>query len=343
MNNLTKDKLSSKLITLKRGPYIRAMKKAEAPTQNVKKIVSSFKKLNKANGLRVFVAGGSRQGNKPLYLEEAFNLGVKIAQMDFKLDFGLSGKGIMGSVAKGVLKEWTRQHHSKQTPILGITTKEYLALCQKDDVVDQINEVIVAHSLEERKKQLLRADFVIFAPGGIGTLDELVYDCVAMQDGFLPLKPFIIFNVGGHYHHILEYLKEIHLKGFSSAFPFIVVDNSFEAGVAFEVLKERSLMPKKTSDVLDFVQEVIYELPYIMEEKTEHPRLTIQHILHKVNDTRLNGTNEAKQKLAEDFEKAYLRKEIDRMYGRLEKTGRDTAVVSEKLSGLKEQRKKVIY
>ena len=339
---LFKEKKQNEM-AVKRGPFMRPKQSLKSENKNVKKIISSFKKSNKENGLRIFVAGGSRSGNDPLYVEEAYQLGMKIAKTNFKLDFGLSGQGIMGAVAKGVLKVWTQNNSSQQLPIQGITTKEYLSFCQEDEVVNQVKEVIVAHTLEERKNQLLKADFVIFAPGGIGTLDELVYDCVAMQDGFLPLKPFIIFNVNGHYHHILEYLKEIHLKGFSDAFPFIVVDDSNEAGVAFEVLKARYPLPKEIKDVLNYVQNIIYDLPYIINEKINHPRLNVSNLLSSIDKIRTNGSEKEKKELAQAIEQAYLKKEIDRMYGRLEKTGRDTAVVSEKLSGLKEQRKKVQF
>ena len=37
---------------------------------------------------------------------------------------------------------------------------------------------------------------------------------------------------------------------------------------------------------------------------------------------------------------AYLEKEIERMYDRLAKTGRDTAIVSDKLTRLKQRKKK---
>lgn len=326
-------RLSEKEISVARGPFMRPSAKAKV-TQKARQIASSFRKANEGRGLRIFVAGGSRSGNDPIYEEEAYRLGEKIAQMNFRLDFGLSGHGIMGAVAKGMLAVWGQAHTEDHIPIKGITTKEYMALTQKDEVVNQVKDVIVAHTLEERKNQLLRADFVIFAPGGLGTLDELVYDCVAMQDGFLPLKPFIIFNVDGHYHHVLEYLKEIHLKGFSAQTPFIVVDDSFEAGVAFEVLKEAYQAPPDKEKVYDFVQQIIYELPYILEQKLEHPSLSVAKIRAEMT--------QKSEALAHAVEKAYLRKEIDRMYGRLERTGHDTAVVSEKLSGLKAQRKKVL-
>ena len=63
----------------------------------------TFVEQNKKEGIRVFVAGGSRSGNDDIYVEEAYNLGRQIIKMDFKLDFGLSNKGIMGAVARGVV------------------------------------------------------------------------------------------------------------------------------------------------------------------------------------------------------------------------------------------------
>ena len=151
----------------------------------------------------------------------------------------------------------------------------------------------------------------------------------------MPLKPFIIYNVEGYFYHILEYLKEMHLKGFSDQIPFIVVDDSFEAGVAFEVLSERYFEPPKKEEVFEFVQKIIYQLPYILQIKQENPLKPVKNILKEIDEDR-DGV------LAPDIEKAYLRKEIERMYGRLARAGQDTALASEKLTGLKEQNKKAL-
>ena len=43
------------------------------------------------------------------------------------------------------------------------------------------------------------------------------------------------------------------------------------------------------------------------------------------------------RKVCKKIETAYLNSEIERMYGRLEKTGRDIANVSHKLAGLKKR------
>lgn len=307
-------------------------------TKSLGTLASEFLSHNEQGVVRVFVAGGSRSGSNRIYEKQAFLLGQEIGRKQYRLDFGLSSKGIMGAVARGVLNAWVGLGRSHKIPIHGVTTAEYLALYQSDEVLDQVSDIIVAHTLEERKKQLLAADFVIFAPGGVGTLDELVYDCVAMQDGFLPFKPFILFNVQGFFHHLLEFLKEIHLKGFADPIPFIVVDDSVEAGVAFDMM---AVMYKKTTNRgqgFEAVQKLIHDLPYVIEQKRQNPEREVIDILSEISAV-INGSNiSAKKRLQKAIERAYLNKEIERMYDRLGKTGRDTTVVSRKLTRLKRRR-----
>ena len=50
------------------------------------------------------------------------------------------------------------------------------------------------------------------------------------------------------------------------------------------------------------------------------------------------GSEEEKAELAKEIETAYLEKEIERMYERLAKTGRDTSIVSDKLTKLKKRK-----
>lgn len=302
-------------------------------------IVSEFLSHNEKGDIRVFVAGGSRAGNQSVYVKQAYQLGLEIGRKQYRLDFGLSSKGIMGAVAKGVLNAWVELGRSQKIPIKGVTTQEYLALYQSDEILDQVSDIIVAHTLEERKKQLLAANFVIFAPGGVGTLDELVYDCVAMQDGFLPFKPFVLFNVNGFFYHLLEYLKAIHLKGFADPVPFIVVDDSFEAGVAFDMIGQYYEHCPSGKDALKSVQKLIYHLPYVIEQKKADEQKSVTQILREITSV-LEGTNLALQKkLTADIEAAYLDKEIERMYERLSTAGQDTAVISRKLARLKRRYK----
>jgi len=300
--------------------------------------VKQFVESNKEEGVRVFVAGGSRSGNDDVYVEEAYNLGRQIIKMDFKLDFGLSNRGIMGAVAKGVLDGWKNKRDEIENPIHGITTQEYYSLYPNSDEILCQTEVIFATTLEERKQKLLNADFVVFAPGGVGTLDELAYDCVAMQDGFLPMKPFVLYNINGFFYHLVEYLKSIADTGFSDQMPFIVVDNSNELEVVFRLLKMRYSECANAKEAYVNARQVAYKLPYFMKRR-ENIKVHVEDIIAEMEMINNEGTIEEKRHLASEIETAYLEKEIERMYDRLAKTGRDTSVISDKLSILKNRKK----
>ncbi len=305
-------------------------------------LLSAFIRENEKEGIRVFVAGGSRGGNNPIYTKETYNLGKSIVKMGFKLDFGLSNSGIMGAVAKGVMDAWNEKNcPDKNLPIIGITTEEYFKLYDSNDEMIKHIDVIFAKTLEERKQRLLDADFVVFAPGGVGTLDELAYDCVAMQDGLLQKKPFILYNINGFFHHLLEFLKSMANKGFADPVPFIVVDNEFELEVAFELLKSKyGKCEKDKNKVYANARQLVYELPYFIKRR-EETKLDIVDIIREVCATRAFGDEREKSALDSDIETAYLEKEIERMYDRLAKTGRDTSVVSYKLSRLKRRKRKL--
>ena len=204
--------------------------------------------------------------------------------------------------------------------------------------MSQVEDIIVAQTLEERKQKLLDADFVVFAPGGVGTLDELAYDCVAMQDGFLQIKPFILYNVEGYFHHLVEYLKSMTAEGFADPMPFIVVDNSHELGVVFRLLKLRYKKGENTAQAYASTRQLIYELPYFLKKKVDSS-VHVEDIIAEMENISFHGNAEERQEQANEIERAYLEKEIERMYDRLAKTGRDTSVVSDKLCSLKKRKK----
>ena len=84
----------------------------------------------------------------------------------------------------------------------------------------------------------------------------------------------------------------------------------------------------------------MYELPYFIKRKQDSG-LEVVDIVRDVCAIRAFGTEEEKALLESDMETAYLEKEIERMYDRLAKTGRDTSVVSYKLSRLKRRKGKL--
>lgn len=303
-------------------------------------VIERFRQENSKDGIRVFVAGGSRSGNDTQYTEEAYLLGQKIVKMDFKLDFGLSNKGIMGAVARGVLDSWNAKEQKEGKPIQGITTQEYYRLYPSDDELIAKMEVVVATTLEERKQKLLKADYVVFAPGGVGTLDELAYDCVAMQDGLLPMKPFIIYNVDGYFYHLLEFLKHIAHEGFAEPVPFIVVDNAEELEIAFRLLRKICYHCSDAMENYANARWLIYVLPYYIKQQNNFGK-DIESCLAEVQRIEKNGTLEERNILISDIETAYLEREIEKMYARLVVSGRDTGMISDKLAQLKKRHKEM--
>lgn len=305
------------------------------------RVIERFRTENSKAGIRVFVAGGSRSGNDEQYTEEAYRLGQKIVKMDFKLDFGLSNRGIMGAVARGVLDSWNAKEQKEGAPIQGVTTKEYYRLYPSDDELIAKMEVVVARTLEERKQKLLNADYVVFAPGGVGTLDELAYDCVAMQDGLLPMKPFIIYNINGYFYHLLEYLKLIAREGFAEPVPFIVVDNAEELEIAFRLLRKICYNCSDAMENYANARWLVYVLPYYIKQKNSYGK-DIEACLADVQRIEKSGSLEERRLLASEIETAFLEREIEKMYARLAVAGKDTGMVSDKLSQLKKRHKEML-
>ena len=151
------------------------------------------------------------------------------------------------------------------------------------------------------------------------------------------LIPFILYNIDGYFYHLLEYLKQIAAKGFAEPLPFIVVDSSKELEVVFRLLKLRYFGSNDSSTVYNNTRQLIYELPYFLKKKTDSS-IHVEDLTEDLNKIRTSGTPEQQHDLDIEIEQAYLEKEIERMYERLAKTGRDTSVVSDKLTKLKKRR-----
>jgi uncharacterized protein (TIGR00730 family) len=129
---------------------------------------------------------GSGPGKSPAYVAAAQTLGQIMAEQGIRLVYGGGGLGLMGEVAKSVLK-----HGGEVTGIIPafLSTKEHM--------LRDVQELIVVDDMHTRKKLMFeRSDAFVALPGGIGTLEELVEQLTWAQLG-QHKKPIVLANIDG--------------------------------------------------------------------------------------------------------------------------------------------------
>ncbi len=146
---------------------------------------------------------GSKNGNNPLYIQHAAEVGKIMAEYHVTLIYGGGSAGIMGTIADNVmanggkvtgiipkvLVEWERQHH-------GIT------------------ELIVSDDMHARKKTIYSlCDAALILPGGFGTLDEL-FEILTWNQLSIHDKPIFILNSGGFYKHLILHIQHMQEEKF---------------------------------------------------------------------------------------------------------------------------------
>ena len=140
--------------------------------------------MSKINAVCVYC--GSSAGNDPAFLGAAEGLGKALAQGGVRLVYGGGSVGMMGAVARAVLK-----HGGKATGII----PEFLFRREQPEA--QNEELIVTRDMHERKQKMFeRADAFVALPGGIGTLEELVEQLTWVQIG-QHRKPLLLVNING--------------------------------------------------------------------------------------------------------------------------------------------------
>ena len=147
-------------------------KKSEKPTTSIPGI----------HNVCVFCGSGS--GLNPTFAEEAKVLGRSLAEAGVGLVYGGGSLGLMGEVARAVLK-----HNGYVTGIIPSF------LSEKERMLRDVNELIVTEDMHQRKRLMFeRSDAFVALPGGIGTLEELVEQLTWSQLG-RHNKPIVIANI----------------------------------------------------------------------------------------------------------------------------------------------------
>ncbi|HEY7647031.1 MAG TPA: TIGR00730 family Rossman fold protein [Hyphomicrobiales bacterium] len=148
---------------------------------------------------------GAGVGASPVYAEAAKSLGRLMANEGIGLVYGGASVGLMGEIAREVLKEGGR--------VVGIVPANMPA---HEPPMQGMTEKINVQSLHERKMIMFeRADAFVALPGGVGTLEELVEQITWVQLGHHH-KPVIIANIEDYWRPLLNLFEQMRSLKFIS-------------------------------------------------------------------------------------------------------------------------------
>ena len=141
---------------------------------------------------------GSKAGNNILFTEHATQLGHILAEKNITLIYGGGNKGLMASVANGVL--------DKGGKVIGIIPQ---VLTEWEHQHEGITELIVVETMHVRKRMLYeKCDAAIVLPGGYGTLDEL-FEMLTWNQLSIHDKHIYILNTDGFYDGLLMHINKM--------------------------------------------------------------------------------------------------------------------------------------
>lgn len=192
----------------------------------------------------VCVYCGSGAGENPAFAEAARALGQALASADTRLVYGGWDLGLMGIVARSVLK-----HGGHVTGIMpGF-------LHGRERMLVDVHELVVVDSMHERKHLMFeRSDAFVALPGGIGTLEEFVEQLTWSQLG-RHRKPIVLVNIHGFWDPLLELFDKMIGHNFiRSGFELkmSVADSAHDVlPVIHRVLAELEAEPKAEAQVIE--------------------------------------------------------------------------------------------
>jgi hypothetical protein len=147
------------------------------------------------DGPSVCLFCGSSDAARPEYVEAARAFGAATAQAGWRLVYGGGGVGLMGASARGA--------HEAGGRVLGIMPG---FLRSRERLFDEV-ETIVVTSMHERKQLMYdQSDAFVVAPGGVGTLEEVV-ELLSWKRLDLHAKPVIFLNLDGFWETFFAMMR----------------------------------------------------------------------------------------------------------------------------------------
>jgi uncharacterized protein (TIGR00730 family) len=160
---------------------------------------------------------GSGPGKNPAFATAARKFGKILAENGIELIYGGGSIGLMGELAKSVLK-----HGGKVTGVI----PEFLIA--RERMLEQAQDVVVTKDMHERKRIMFeRSDAFVALPGGVGTLEELVEQITWSQLG-RHKKPILAANINHFWDPLcalLDHMEALEFIRPGLAVKLLVVDS----------------------------------------------------------------------------------------------------------------------
>jgi uncharacterized protein (TIGR00730 family) len=155
------------------------------------------------DGQSVCLFCGSSDAADPIYTEAARAFGDATAKAGWRLVYGGGGVGLMGASARAA--------HAAGGRVVGIMPA---FLRSRERLFDDV-ETIVVTSMHERKQLMYdQSDAFVVAPGGVGTLEEVV-ELLSWKRLDLHAKPVIFLNIDGFWETFFALMRHSVETGFT--------------------------------------------------------------------------------------------------------------------------------
>lgn len=154
--------------------------------------------------MKIFVGCSSRNVGNADYEYVADSIGGWIAENGHDFVFGGCSEGLMGRVFRKV------KGHGK---VYATQAKVY-----SDELIGLDADIInVSDTINQRKDYYTGlADVLVYIPGGIGTLDELISGIESRRSGEHK-NPIVIVNENNFFGNLLDMLERIYNENLASA------------------------------------------------------------------------------------------------------------------------------
>ena len=153
--------------------------------------------------MNICIYGAANNEIDSSFIKAGEKLGKVMAKRGHTLIFGGGATGMMGAVARGVIRGGGKT--------IGITPKFF----DVDGILfKESTEMIFTKDMRSRKEKLEdMADAFIVTPGGIGTMDEF-FETLSLIQLKQMNKPLIIYNINGFYDNLIALLQKSAKLGF---------------------------------------------------------------------------------------------------------------------------------